>query len=197
MPDQDESESNSLETGGLAGAVQREGFSAKAGLFAWILEDVELHVGLKLNRIEVRVQGLSAAGPPVEGSLETPGTLEVLIAQSSLEEFLTKKAPGGLKEFAVSLRDGKIHVTATLRVLIDMRASAECRLEIHERERLVVVLESAGVLGVTAKNLIQSQIENLNPVFDVKMLPTACVLDEVSIEDGWLRVRGTILAGKF
>jgi hypothetical protein len=177
---------------GLFGGGIGAGFGVTVASFSGILEDVILPMGLRLNRVQVQGMGLSAQINPIDAQLQTPASLEVLVSQDALEEFLTSKAPGGLRDFSVNLEGGRIHVTATLHVLIDMRASAVCRLEIQNRTRMVAVLESAGVLGVTAKNLIQAQIDNINPVFDAEMLPIPCELQDVTIESGWIRVRGTV-----
>ena len=112
--------------------------------------------------------------------------------EASIVAFLTKKAPGGLKEFEVALKEGAIHVRAVLKILVEFRAAAVCRLVIKDGKQLVVELDSADVLAVGAKSLIKGQIDQVNPIFEVDQLPLPAVLEGVAVEDGLIRLTGTV-----
>lgn len=155
-------------------------------------EDVRLPFGLVVRRASVRGANVDLSTHPVSVQLAEPATFGADVDEAAIEAFLTARAPGGLKGFKVRLADGHIHVEAVLKVLIEVKASAVCRLVIHERRQLVVELESADVLSVGAKTLIQSQIDNVNPIFDVAQLPVPATLEAVTVGDGVVHLTGTV-----
>ena len=155
-------------------------------------EGVQLPIGLVVKTLTLTGSGVEITAHPLNVSLTEPARFEAAVDETSIVEFLTKKAPGGLKEFEVELRDGAIHVRAVLKILVELRAAAVCRLVIKEGKQLVVELDSADVLAVGAKSLIKGQIDQLNPIFEVDQLPLPAVLETVSVEDGLIRLTGTV-----
>jgi hypothetical protein len=117
------------------------------------------------------------------------GTLEALILEPNLAAFLNKQAPGGLKDFQVELKEGKIHVQASVMI---MKASAVCNLRIQDGTTLYVDLESVDVMGVGAKHMVQSQLDKINPVLDTKDLPLDAYLTGYEISEGRLILRGNL-----
>jgi len=73
-----------------------------------------------------------------------------------------------------------------------MKASAICTLRIQEGEALYVDLESVDVLGVGAKNLVQNQLDKINPVIRMSDLPIEAALTDWVIEDGKLILEGDV-----
>lgn len=84
-----------------------------------------------------------------------------------------------------------IVVTASIRVLIELKGNALCQLRIEDRKRIIVVLEEVDVMGVGAKGLVQNQIDQINPVLDAADLPFNIELTEVELRSGELVIRGT------
>ncbi len=147
-------------------------------------------MGLVINAITLTASNVHLDKEPFSIKAEKPGELEALVFGPNLAAFLNKQAPSGLKDFKVELRDGKIFVQASVMI---MKASAVCTLRIQDGSALYVDLESVDVLGVGAKSMVQSQLDKINPVIDVKDLPIEATLTSFEITEGKLTIRGTIL----
>jgi hypothetical protein len=155
-------------------------------------EGVRLPIGLIVQTLTVRGSGIDLSSDPLSIQVSEPAQFEAVVDEAAIVAFLTAKAPGGLKDFEVKLLDGKLQVKAVMKILVELRASAECRLVIKDGRQLMVDLESADVLSVGAKSLIKGQIDNINPIFDVAQLPIPATLETVAIEEGVVRLRGTL-----
>lgn len=149
-------------------------------------------MGLVINAVTLHAQDIHLEKDPFKLQTPKPGTMEALILGKNLADFLDKQAPGGLRDFNVELKDGKIHARATVMI---MKALAVCTLRIQDGTELYVDLESVDVMGVGAKNMVQSQLDKINPVLNTKDLPVNVRLTDYSIEDGKLILRGDIDAG--
>ena len=64
-------------------------------------------------------------------------------------------------------------------------------IEIVDGKQLHVILEDADPFP--ARGLIESQIENANPIFDAADLPFAVTIERTEIEAGQLRAFGTFI----
>lgn len=168
------------------------GGSLSIAAFVTTLDEVRLPVGLTVRSIRLNGAGLDISTDPVTLSLPSPARFEAEVDEAGVQAFLNQKAPGGLKNFVVKIVDGEIRVEAVLKVLIELKASAVCRLAIVGGQRLMVELQSAEMLSVGAKTLIQSQIDNVNPIFDVAQLPLPVTLETVEAVDGAIKLTGTV-----
>jgi hypothetical protein len=163
------------------------------GAFEAVFRQVRLPMGLVVDEVRLAaVKGLLDKDP-FQIHLEKPGTLLVRVLEKDLEAFLEKEAPGGLRDFEVSAKDGRINVCGTLKMIFDLRAAAICTLRIVNQRRLFVDLESVDVMGVGAKSLVEAQLEKINPVLDVEELPFEVLLDSVTIEPGVIVLTGTAM----
>jgi hypothetical protein len=154
-----------------------------------VLQDVALSMGLVINAITLHATNLHLEKEPFKVSAPEPGSLEALVLEDNLAAFLTKQAPGGLRDFQVQLKDGKIHVQASVMI---MKVVAVCTLRIQDGAALYVDLESVDVMGVGAKNMVQSQLDKINPVLNADELPIKATLTDYEISDGRLVIRGQI-----
>ncbi len=155
------------------------------------LRDVTVPMGLTVDSIKITAEGLDVQTHPMEAKVSQPGNLEVFVGEKSLANFLNKKSPGGLRNFVVHAKEGKLHIQASMVMLLEIRATAICTLRIVDGQQLHVDLESVQIMGTGATNLVQSQIEKMNPVLDVGEFPVRASLDTVQVADG-----GIILLGK-
>ena len=154
---------------------------------------VTLSMGLTLDEIIVQGEGVHLEHDPFEISLGSPGTLDIRISESSLAEFLNHKAPGGLSDFKVKLADGLIHIEAKASMIISISVGAVCKLRIEDGTKLFVDLVRMEAIGGTgAYNLVQRQLDNINPVLDTAELPVRAELATIEIENQWLVLHGTI-----
>ncbi|HVT13142.1 MAG TPA: LmeA family phospholipid-binding protein [Fimbriimonadaceae bacterium] len=167
--------------------------SLDVGHLAARLLAVTLPMGLTLDEIVIQGENVHIEKDPFQISLPTPGSMEVRISDTSLAAFLDRRAPGGLSEFRVRFADGLIHVEAKASIIISVNVGAVCRLRIEDGTKLFVELvrmESIG--GSGAHNLVQRQLDGINPVIDVKDLPVNAMLDSVETEGSWLVLKGSI-----
>lgn len=126
---------------------------------------------------------------PISIALNDWAQLEATVTETDLADFLTRQAPGGLKDFEVSIKGGFVHVSATARVIVEVRATAICRLVLKEQRYLFVELDSVDGLAM-AKGMIQGQLDQINPVLDAGDLPLLIELDNVQAEQGQVVLRG-------
>lgn len=153
---------------------------------------VKLPMGLNLDEVLIQGEGLRLENAPWRLHLPEPGTMEVRVGEESLAQFLDAKAPGGLRDFKIRL-DGVINVQATATVILPIGVGAVCSLRIEEASKLYVDLirvEAIGGAGV--HNLVQKQLDGINPVLDTSELPLQASLDSVAIEKGWIVVKGNL-----
>lgn len=161
------------------------------GSLGALLTGVELPIGLVLDVVEVAGEGLEIDGEPFAIRLAQPGSIRVRVGEAGLAQFLSAKAPGGLKNFRVTLTDGEIRVRATATILFPIEVAANCVLRIEEGSRLYVDLkrmDSVGGAGIAA--IVQRQLDSINPIFDVSDLPLAVELQTVEIAEGILELTG-------
>lgn len=160
--------------------------------FTATFEGVRLPIGLVVRTLTVSGSQTIIKSHPVSVDMPEAGRFEATVDEASIIAFLTAKAPGGLKDFEVELKDGAINVKAVLKILVEIRAAAVCKLVIKDKRQLWVELESADVLAVGAKSLIKGQLDQLNPLFDVDQLPLPALLEAVAIEDGIIHLTGSV-----
>jgi hypothetical protein len=153
---------------------------------------VETPFGLIISQLKLLGGKATINTDPFSLDLEKAGNWEGLVEEPALQMFLERKAPQELKNLAVKLVPGQIRVTASVRILIELRVEAVCRLAIRDSRQILVELESVSVGGGAAKNLVQQQLDKINPVLDAKDLPLDLQFNSVDIETGKIVLRGTV-----
>lgn len=137
--------------------------------------------GLVVDRIEVEGGEVAVQTEPF-GLRATTSKVRATLAALDIADFLSREAPGGLKDFAVAIRGGKLYIEATARVLVEVRAKAVCTLRIDHGTAVYVDLESVDVMGLGAKGMVQNQLDQINPVLNVADLPVAIVLESIEAD---------------
>ena len=115
---------------------------------------------------------------------------EAIIKSKSFEVFLEKLQPGGLHDFAVTVKEDGIHLEAVKTVLVPIQATAHAILKLNGEDSLSVELLSAEAFGAGLKNMVANQIEQINPVVKADMFPFPVQFKEIIHEDGHVRVIG-------
>lgn len=162
--------------------VHVEAFGARLGR-------VTLPMGLVLDRLSISASNAEINTDPFEVRLDKWGSLEAELTSADLAAFLNHKAPANVRDFEVRVLDGFIEVTATAKVIVELRVTAICSLRIHDQRKLVVHLER--VEGVPmAHGMIQGQLDQINPVLDVSTLPLEIELDAIEADQDTVRVLG-------
>ncbi len=162
------------------------------GSFELVAINLTLSMGLVIDRVIATGSDLVVSGPPIKVDAPQPGKLRVEISQKALSSFLDKQAPAGLRNFDVNADNGKLIVNAVKKVVLDVKATAICTLRIVDGKELWVDLQSVDVMGGSLTNLVQSQLDSLNPVFDARELPLNATLTTVEIAGGQVVLHGTL-----
>lgn len=166
--------------------------SMAVGPFECVLRQVKLPMGLILDEVRLRGDGVTVLTDPFEAFARQAGDLNVVLTAASMQAFLNAEQPGGLRDIEVTLADGKVYVSATKRVLVDVRANAVCTLRVEGGKKVFVELESVDLLGAGAKNLLQSQLDQINPVLDLDQFPIEARIDEIVVAAGAILANGKI-----
>ena len=164
------------------------------GSFDINLRGLLLPMGLRIETVKISGSDLECTYKPFGAKAEEPGELEVFVTDQDLSNFLNAMPNIGLKNVSVEAKNGVLHIRATKTVLIEMKAYAVCSLRIVEGSKLYVDLESVEIMGVGPKQLIQTQLDKINPVVDVADFPISAILDTVEIAQGGILLKGRVEA---
>ena len=148
-------------------------------------------MGLTVAEIRLSISDVTVFTGPFSFASDQVGTFEAMVTEGDLAAFLESKQPAGLKKFKVKAADGKLHIDAVKSMIIDVPAKAVCTLRIEAGTQMFVDLESVEISGVGAKNLVQSQLDQINPVLDISEFPIKAMLQYVSTSDGAVVLKGT------
>ncbi len=156
------------------------------------LTSLTLPIGLTLDRVTIHGHGIHLDSDPFEFTLKKPGKLEVTVSTTSIASFLNTKAPSKIKDFEVAIDDGRLLVMANAKLVVTIKVVAECAFEIVGKSQLFVRLKSVGKLGSAVQKLVQRQLDDINPVLDVKDLPIEATLESIELKHGHITIRGDI-----
>lgn len=161
------------------------------GQFGASFDRLTLPMGLIVDHVLIQGADATIQRSPFSITLKEPGTIEAHVSAKNLGAFLNKEAPGGLKDFDVSIRDGKLFVCATAKMIFEIKAEAVCTLRIKDGRELFVDLESVEMMGVGAKSLVEQQLAKINPVLNAADFPLKVTLTRVEAMDGEVVLFGT------
>jgi hypothetical protein len=160
------------------------------------LEKVTLPMGLVADRVEIQASELTVQLDPFDVLSPSPAEIVIAVGLLSLASYLETRQVGGLKGFRCEHSNGNLVVHASKRVLIDVPATAECALEVRDGTSLWIRLVTVEVLGGTSiKNLVQSQIDRVNPIFSVAELPVRATLNTAEVTPAGAVIRLEIAPG--
>jgi hypothetical protein len=169
-----------------------ENHKIDVGLVQANFKDLVLPMGLKVDTVKISGEGLHIETEPFAATMKLPGAFEVFVGEASLAQFINKKSPGNMRNITVEAKGGKLHVKGSIVMILEIPASAICTLRIVENRYLFVDLESVNVLGAGATNLVQSQLDKLNPIMDVDDFPVRATMDQVEVVEGGVLLLGTV-----
>ena len=164
--------------------------SIEIGQFDATLRGLILPMGLRVDSVKIFGRDLTISHDPFSSKSDEKGKLEVFVSEGDLTAFLAKMPQTGLKNVSVEAKDGSLHIRATKTMIIDVKAYAVCSIRIADGSKLFVDLESVEVMGVGPKQLIQSQLDKINPVLDTADFPIKATMDSVEVAQGGILLRG-------
>ncbi|HEY3781670.1 MAG TPA: LmeA family phospholipid-binding protein [Fimbriimonadaceae bacterium] len=163
----------------------------QVGSFEATFRDLLLPFGLRVDAVKLAAQDVKVGQHPFKLNLAKSANVLATVSQGNLSEFLNKEKPGGLNDFEVKLEAGKLYVSATAKVVFDIRANAICSLDIRDGKEVWIVLETVDMLGVGAKGLVEKQLEKINPILDTEDFPFEMMIEKITISEGELILIGT------
>ncbi|MCC7435093.1 MAG: LmeA family phospholipid-binding protein [Methanoregulaceae archaeon] len=163
--------------------------NVSVGTLSATLKRVRLPMGLLVQEVVIDAADATVSSEPLNVTLADWGTITATVAADDLAAFLNNEAPGGLRDFAVVIESGSVKVSATAKVIVELRATAVCTLVIREGKQLFVQLDEVEGLAM-AKGMIQGQLEQINPVLDVGDLPFDIVLEKVVAQSQAITLHG-------
>jgi len=149
-------------------------------------------MGLNVDSVKLVIDKLHIESEPFSASVPHPGKLDVFVSHESLATFLNHKAPGGFRNFQVHSDGGQLIVSATMKMILEVKATATCTLRIAKGEQLFVDLQHVSIMGAGATQLVQSQLEKMNPVLDMCEFPIPAKIESVHIEAQGIRLHGHV-----
>lgn len=164
----------------------------EVGPFAFSFKDILLPMGLKVAKVDIVGAGGAVEDKPFSLTLDAPGAMVAEVLEAELAALLETQAPGGIHDFSVRAEEGKLHVRAKKTLLVDLKITAVASLRIVDERQLWIDVESVDVMGAGAKNLVQGQIDRINPVLDASDLPLKASLLSVEVGGGKVVLRGTV-----
>lgn len=170
-----------------------DGKTLDVGHLAARLIGVTLPMGLTIDEVIVQGENLHLEASPFAATLPKPASLDVRISADSLADFLEKKAPGGLKDFQIQLKGGEIFVEARATMIISINVGAVCKLRIEDGKELYVDLVRVEAIGGSGiHNIVQKQLDSINPVLKAQDLPLDATLETVECDNDWIVLHGTL-----
>lgn len=142
--------------------------------------DLTLPIGLNLDEIEVHAERLTFENGALK--LSEAAKVSVRVSEASLEAFVVNQLPPLLRDPRVRFEGGLLLVTATVKVLVDITATARLRMVLHGEDELHLELVDVDKPG-PVHGIVEKQIENLNPVFKTADVPIPLALEEVRVTD--------------
>ena len=152
------------------------------------LGQLDTPVGIQLQSVTVRAAEVKLDEESGRLSGVNPAAISATILGEAIQSFLETESPGGLQRFFVECLDGRLRVRATRRMLIEIPVCAVCTLRIEDGKSVFVDVESVEVLQVNLDNFVRTQIEKVNPIFTVDMLPLAATLKSVQIDSSGITI---------
>lgn len=166
----------------------------RLGLLDMTLRNVDTPFGLRLDEVRIGAEDVGFDFESKQYTALSPARVVVTVLEEDLGIFLDKRAPGALKAIQTRIVPGFIHVAATARVIVEIRAKAICTLRIESGKRLLVDLVEVEGMAPAVKSIVQTQLDRINPVLDATDLPLDVTLDEARLLDGRLTLLAHIPA---
>ncbi len=153
------------------------------------LTGVVLPNQLVIDEIEAEASSVQVSYDPWALLLPAGGTVIARISASSLASFLNLISPGGLTDCAVAIREGRVIVEGSKKMIITIRAAVSARLVVEGGEKLMIELLGAEAMGADIKGMIQAQIATINPILNCADLPVKSRIESVIAEGDWIELR--------
>lgn len=166
--------------------------------------------GAALGGLQLHIQRLSLPDIPVidriafsggEAKYDEPGmAIETVnryvvtadITESDLCAFVRTKMPDRMRLRDLRVSPTGIKFTAEAVIIVPIPIRLMLRLEVVDGNELRIVADDVNVLGAGPKNLVQSQLQQLNPLLRTSDLPVPVQFDSVEHTDAKVIIKGSV-----
>lgn len=149
---------------------------------AALAHNLVLPIGLTLDEVEIYIDEPGATFAEGALKLDSPGRVRVSISPESLQAFIATQLPPIVQNPRIVFQDGLLRATASVRVLVEVSATAILKPVIVTCTELH--LELIDFEGPTvARGILEKQIEGQNPVFKASELPIPFSLTGVEVTE--------------
>lgn len=146
-------------------------------------------IGLLIDEVKVTGDSHTLNTDDLEGT-NFDLDFEATIYSKSIEVYLNKLEPAGLKDFEVEIKPDGLFIQAVKTVLLPISAKVHARLKVDNSTSISVEVVSAEAMGAGLKNMVASQIEQHNPIITTDIFPMKVTLEKLSHNDGCVTVSG-------
>jgi hypothetical protein len=161
------------------------------------LNDLEIPDGPTIDKLTISSSRASVGGDPFQLVMEEHAEAVAHMSAQSMADFLNLLAPGGLKEFEITLGEGSALVTAKVQIVVEIPVEATCSLSIHNECELWVDVDQVEVMGGSAKKLVEGHLAKVNPIFTTDDLPIPATLSSTKITPDGIELYCSVLPGSW
>ncbi len=162
------------------------------GAAAAVFHRIETDFGLVVDELEIQAGACEIKTEPFVLGLDQAAEATAVISAASVKHVLEAKSPGSLRDFEVEIEGGIVTVACKATLVVQIPVKVTAKLEIVDATKVFVRVQHVDVLGGPAKNLVEGQIEKLNPIFDTTEFPFGLVLESVACEQGKVVLSGSV-----
>ncbi len=151
---------------------------------------IQTPFGLVINSLHLKAEKTTIDPEPFSLQLADPATWEAFVEQAAVQMFVENQIPDTIREIKVEIVQDSINVTAKVKVIVEIEAIAKCSMRIHDGKQLFVEVESVSVGGAAVRNLVQQQLDKVNPILDSKDLPLNLTFERIELRKGEIAMFG-------
>lgn len=158
-----------------------EGTVQAAQLFL-SLGGIRLPIGLTLNQVELVAHDISATIPFQTVEHPLPAQLKVTITKESLADYLAGQMPPQFRNLEVEISADTLVLIGQVNFVVNIPARVVVQLVISKGKELHVALVE--VEPALARPIVESQLQNQNPVLRAEDLPVEVQFSTVEYQVG-------------
>ena len=154
---------------------------------------VRTNAGLKVAEVDAVMTDVKANTK--KKNLESVGStvFTAVVDDYALTDYVNRERDE-VKDFNAVFEKGKIKASAKLKTKIaSVRTSFESELVLRNKETVDIDLDKLKIFGVSTPGVVRNFVEKrLNPIFSSDDMAPGTVIDSIRVDNGTLRVSGTL-----
>lgn len=143
---------------------------------------LKLPMGLTLDNVELVAQDVSASVPIKTVDHPQPAQVTVTVSKESLADYLAGKMPAQFRNLTVEIGTDQIVLLGQVNFVVNIPARVVVQLAISKGTELHVAL--LDVEPSLARSVVESQLQNQNPILKASDLPVELEFTSVEYQPG-------------